>query len=509
MDDVNFERMRKGLEILKEMLASDKYNALLRVAFGKGEPSTPISCGEIKFLNEGLNEPQQDAIRFALESQEIALIHGPPGTGKTTTVVEILQQLLLRGKRVLVCTPSNVAVDNIIERIPRNKANPPMIRLGHPSRILPSALDYALDVQLKQCDSGQIVADIRTEIDDHLKKVSKAKSYADRKALFTEIKALRKDLRQREPKVLQDLITKARVIFSTLSGAGSKMIRDETFDVVMIDEVSQSLEPECWIALMKAPKAILAGDPMQLPPTVLSTQASRRGLERTLYDRLSKMHGDKIQRLLSIQYRMHETIMNWSSREMYNGKLDAFPSVRLRQLYDLPHVVRNEDTEPTLILFDTSGCECTESADEDDSKLNTYEAKLAAMHVEALIHSNVPADSIALITPYNAQVQHLKSLLKEKYPALEIGSVDGFQGREKEVVVLSLVRSNAQGQVGFLAESRRLNVAITRAKRQVCLICDVETVGRDEFMKRMVAYFEEHADHRYAYMYEDVLHGSG
>lgn len=506
VDDVSFDRMKKTLNDIQEQLLKDPNSCkyLVQVLLGLSKTLTNASLDEdLIFFDETLNQPQKEAVKRSLEAMQLHLIHGPPGTGKTTTVVEIVRQLVSRNLKVLVCAPSNVAVDNIIEKITSHKQNMvPMVRLGHPSRVLPSILQLTLDAQVKTCESGQIVREIREEIDSNLRKMSKAKSKSEKRNLYTEIRELRKDLRQREPNVVKDIMDKSRIIFSTLSGSGSKLLRNENFDVVVIDEVSQSLEPECWIAVMKANRAIFAGDPLQLPPTVQCKKAI--GLEKTIYDRLSTLYGDDVQSLLSIQYRMNTKIMNWSSSEMYKGKLEACESVKNRLLYQIGNVEKTEDTEFPLIMYDTAGTDMFESLDEDDSKYNIGEAKLASRHVKLLLKAGVPSSEIAIISPYNAQVQLLKGYFKD-YSSLEIGSVDGFQGREKEAIVISLVRSNPDGSVGFLSESRRLNVAITRAKRQVTLICDSETVGRDKFMKRMLDYFEDNSDQRFAYVYEDEL----
>ena len=211
-----------------------------------------------------------------------------------------------------------------------------------------------------------------------------------------------------------------------------------------------------------------------------------------MFDRIRSLWGAKVVRMLKIQYRMNELISNWASTEMYHSELVPHDSVRHRTLNQLPKTKNTEETAAVLMLIDTAGCNMMESeAADDESKFNEDEAKVVQKHVEKLVADGIPPNEIAVITPYNAQVTVLKGLLKEKYPEIEIGSVDGFQGREKEAVVISLVRSNDNGEVGFLKEDRRLNVAITRAKRHVCVVCDSETVGKHPFLQRMVDYFFE------------------
>ncbi|KAI3643804.1 hypothetical protein MP228_009968 [Amoeboaphelidium protococcarum] len=520
VDDVSYARMQKALQSLESVLKqsqTQQISDLIRVAFSiEGQKplftSLQSKNDAVAYINPNLNESQKEAIQFALTAQSIALILGPPGSGKTTTVLEIIKQLVVRSQyRLLVCAPSNVAVDNLVERMAGCEYGKTLkfVRIGHPSRMLPDAQPYALDTVIKTSDSGQLVQDIRVDIEKAFKQKAKAKSYSDKKVIQNEIRSLRKDLRQREPKLISTVLDQCQIVFSTLSGAGSRMLQQQKFDFVIIDEVSQSLEPECWIALLKGDKAILAGDPHQLPPTVLCPKAAREGLETTIYDRLYRLHGESIQHMLNVQYRMNKVISDWSSNAMYGGRLISHDSVKDRLLCDLESVQDNEDTNTPLVMYDTSNCHLYESIEDDDdnsggkgggeSKYNEGESKLVLHHIQLLTEAGVDPAQIAVISPYNAQVHLLKRMLLEDYPQIEIGSIDSYQGREKDVVILSLVRSNDQKQVGFLVEKRRLNVAITRAKYQAVLICDAETVSNDKFMKEMVEYFNEHADLRYAY----------
>ncbi|KAG1079387.1 hypothetical protein G6F42_023794 [Rhizopus arrhizus] len=299
------------------------------------------------------------------------------------------------------------------------------------------------------------------------------------------------------------------------------------FDVVIIDEATQALEAECWIALLKAKKAILAGDHLQLPPTIKTPikmnqpkKAKKGGLSTetdlstTLFDRLLGMYGDKVKRMLMVQYRMHQKIMEFSSKELYDNKLVADKSVASHLLVDLPNVEESENTDVPLVMIDTSdtglGHEITDDAQEEQSKANELEVELALVHIRALIDDGLEEDQIGVITPYAAQVSKLKRDIREHWPGIEIGTVDGFQGREKEAILLSLVRSNDTGEVGFLAEKRRLNVAMTRAKRHLCVICDSETLLGTKggtkpasrfdggFLKRWMEYLSEESDLRFS-----------
>ncbi|RHZ13064.1 hypothetical protein DYB31_014371, partial [Aphanomyces astaci] len=356
-----------------------------------------------------MNASQVDAIQFALASKDVALIHGPPGTGKTTTLVEFIRQCVRTYKmKVLVCAPSNVAVDNILakmaaaESAKRRKAGLRMTRVGHPARLLPAVLKYCLDAKIAAAEGTQIIADIRKELG----------SLKATKATFQNVrqerKALRKEIREREQNVI---IQHSDVVFATNAGAATKLLRKVVFDVVVIDEAAQALEASCWIPLLRARRCVLAGDHHQLPPTIQSQSAKRQGLGLTLFDRVQTLLGA--------------------------------------------------------------------------SKSNPGEAQVVAQHVTALLATGLKPSEVAVITPYNGQVGVLRRLLHPVHPTLEIRSVDGFQGCEKEAVVMSLVRSNCKSAVGFLADDRRMNVAVTRAKRHVALIGDTDTLGHHPFLKTL------------------------
>ncbi|KAI8646939.1 P-loop containing nucleoside triphosphate hydrolase protein [Parasitella parasitica] len=516
--------MLKGLERLQKR-CEEGGSSLINVLLGQSDLSN-TSPTDIDFFDQTLNESQKEAVRFALGSPEVALIHGPPGTGKTYTLVEIIRQLAVnQNKRVLVCGPSNISVDNLVERLAQHRLD--IVRVGHPARVLPSVLNHTLDIITRTCDSGQIVSDIRKEMDETLAKIGKTKSRSERRSMYGLVKDLRKDYRVREKKVVDQVLTTAQVTISTLNGAASKNMWNRDFDVVIIDEATQALEAECWIALLKAKKAILAGDHLQLPPTIktpvkLDTNKKlKKGgmsidtdLSTTLFDRLLSMYGERVKRMLMVQYRMHQKIMEFSSKELYDNKLIADKSVANHLLKDLPDVEISEDTNVPLVMMDTSdtglGHEITDDNQEEQSKANELEVELALVHIRALLKDGLEEDQIGVITPYAAQVSKLKRDIREHWPRIEIGTVDGFQGREKEAILLSLVRSNDTGEVGFLAEKRRLNVAMTRAKRHLCVICDSETLLGSKggskhaprfdggFLKRWMEYLSEESDLRFS-----------
>ncbi|KAF6221260.1 hypothetical protein HO133_002115 [Letharia lupina] len=508
------------MERLKKMEAGE-YTTLTRVLFGLDAP-TPVSQdeAEVEFLDQTLNDSQRDAVRFALASREVALIHGPPGTGKTYTLIELILQLVRRGLRILVCGPSNISVDNIVERLAPHKL--PIIRLGHPARLLPSVLNHSLDVLTQTSEAAGIVKDVRKEMDAKQASIKKTRNGRERKAIYNDMKDLRKEYREREKQCVTTLVSGSKVVLATLHGAGGFQLRNEQFDVVIIDEASQALEAQCWIPLLTAKKVVLAGDHLQLPPTVKSLDHSLNpkpqkdndkdepkggggSLEVTLFDRLLTLHGPGIKRMLTTQYRMHEKIMRFPSDEMYDSHLLAAPAVATRLLTTLPYEVQaTDDTTEPLVFYDTQGGDFPEAIPPspspppsaagtkplkasslllNDSKSNPSEALLVRRHVGRLVEAGVRAADVAVVTPYAAQLAHLaRDLgLRERFPGLELGSVDGFQGREKEAVV-----------------RRRLNVAMTRPKRHLCVVGDGETVGKGSgFLARWVGHLEAEADLRY------------
>ncbi|NWY53210.1 SMBP2 protein, partial [Chionis minor] len=506
-NDVTYNRLKKALNALKQYRAGPA-SELIDVLFFCSDPSAFGETKPLKLYNASLDASQREAVSFSLAQRELAIVHGPPGTGKTTTLVEIILQAVQQGLKVLCCAPSNVAVDNLVERLAGYKAR--ILRLGHPARLLEPIQQHSLDAVLARGDNAQIVADIRKDIDQAFAKTKKAQDRGERSHFLSEIKALRKELKEREEAAMAAALTHASVVLATNTGASSdgplKLLPENHFDVVVIDECAQALEASCWIPLLKAPKCILAGDHKQLPPTIISHRAAAKGLSLSLMERLIERYGERVVKMLTVQYRMHQAIMQWASSEMYGGRLMAHPSVAQRLLKDLPGVASTEETTIPLLLIDTAGCGLFELEVEDEqSKGNPGEVQLAGLHIQALVEAGVKAQDIAVVAPYNLQVDMLREHLCHRYPELEIKSVDGFQGREKEAVILSFVRSNRKGEVGFLAEDRRINVAVTRARRHVAVICDTRTVSNQAFLKRLVDYFSQHGEVRTAFEYLDNL----
>uniref|UniRef100_A0A8H7XU73 DNA helicase n=1 Tax=Psilocybe cubensis TaxID=181762 RepID=A0A8H7XU73_PSICU len=614
-NSVTYDRMDKAINQLEKILfpsgegkPAGELTSMIQVLLGMKAPSKE-PLGPIQFYDESLNDSQKTAVRFCLESPEVACIHGPPGTGKTHTLIEVIRQLTAqtpvnpKPKRVLVCGASNLSVDNILERllalpITDKSQKLKVTRIGHPARVMAheGVLESTLEVKATRTDQAALARDVKDELETTLGILSgkgkgvkgKGPRGAERKKLWEEVKALRKEYRQREGGVVKTVLKESQVVLATCHSAGGRQLNNEEFDVVIIDEATQAIEAVCWIPIFKAKKLILAGDPMQLPPTVLSLDNEKKkkktvakvlpskaakkdvkakgtgtkvakgppaaddnvsdagsstssesdeqiakavasvslknkgsfklvppqSLETTLFDRLEAMYGAGIKRMLEVQYRqvMHEQICDFPSKTLYGAKLKSHSSVASHLLRDLPNTEAKSDEdakeflESPVVFFDTAGCEYFERLDGDGdegSRCNENEGTIVANWVQNLVDVGLLPSQIAVITPYQAQVTLLTSLLRPKYgPTLEIGSVDGMQGREKEAVIISLVRSNDTREVGFLKEKRRLNVAMTRAKRHLitqCIVGDSSTVIHGgSYLKKWLAWLEANADVKYA-----------
>ena len=442
-------------------------------------------------LDNSLNASQQDAIGFALSATDVAILHGPPGTGKTTAVVELIRQAVRRGQKVLACAPSNLAVDNMLERLLAGGEK--AVRLGHPARVLPALREHTLDLMIEEHDGTRQARKLAKKAFGLFRQAGKyTRARPDpgpRQALRQEGRALLADARQLEGQLVERILDGASVICATLTGLNSEVLGQRQFDLAVIDEAAQCTEPVCWLPLLRSGSLVLAGDHWQLPPTIISQEAVQQGFGVSMMERLVALYGTRVTRRLNVQYRMHEAIMTFSSLEFYDGELTADASVAGHLLCDLPGVTANALTQTPVTFIDTAGANYDEQPEPDgQSRLNPQEADLVGRKIAELLEAGVAAEAIAVIAPYSAQVRLLRDKLP--IPGLEIDSVDGFQGREKEAVVLSMVRSNPEGEVGFLADVRRMNVALTRARRKLLVIGDSATLAYHPFYKSLFAYFE-------------------
>jgi superfamily I DNA and/or RNA helicase len=486
-DETARQRQKTALERARAA-RTGRLAELRQVLLGERPPEFAAEA-PLTPLDPTLNASQTEAVRLALAAKDMAIIHGPPGTGKTTAVVELIRQAVRRGDKVLACAPSNLAVDNLLERLIGFGER--AVRLGHPARVLLELREHTLDLMVEDHSDTRLARKLSKEAFALFRKASKwtrAKPEPGAKRdMRQEARSMLADARRLESQAVEAILNTATVLCSTTTGLDPEVLGERTFDLAVIDEACQSTEPGCWIPLLRARRVVLAGDHCQLPPTVLSQEAAAKGFAVSLQERLVPLFGDRVTRRLRTQYRMHEAIMTFSSLEFYDGDLEADASVREHRLPDLPGVVANPWTETPVQFIDTAGASYDEELEPDgESRLNRQEAELVSRKVRALLESGVSPTDIAVIAPYSAQVRLLREMVR--VPGLEIDSVDGFQGREKEAVVISLVRSNTEGEIGFLGDVRRMNVALTRARRKLLVIGDSATLSVHPFYQRLFDY---------------------
>jgi ATP-dependent RNA/DNA helicase IGHMBP2 len=478
---VTHERLASAIR----RMADDKEGKRWQGALGDGELRFRRSSdrdAEAGALSARLNPEQRAAVLLCDSAEDFALVHGPPGTGKTTVLVEVIRRAVARGEKVLACAPSNLAVDNMVERLAA--AGVPALRLGHPARVLPAVLEHTLDERVRDHEHAQIARDLVSEalrLRAHARKRKTRRGpgrFSEAREDEREARRLFAEARRLEDRAEADVLARAPVVCATLTGLETKVLSGRRFALAVIDEATQAVEPAAYLALLRAGRAVLAGDHLQLPPTVLSPAAQAGGLSLSLFERLLA-RPQPLSVTLEEQHRMHEQIMRYPSDALYGGKLRAHPSVAAAHLDKAP-----------LELVDTAGRGFEEETPEgSESKANAGEAELAASEVRRLLGLGVAPADIGVITPYDAQAQRLRGLLAaEVESGLEVDTVDGFQGREKDAVVLSLVRSNDQGDLGFLADIRRMNVALTRARRKLVVIGDGATIARHPFYDCFIRY---------------------
>ena len=447
---------------------------------------------KMPFFNPNLNQWQKEAVKMALEARDVAIVHGPPGTGKTTALVEIIRQEVAMEHSVFVTAPSNAACDHLLACLAAAKV--PVFRLGHPARIMKHLREHTLDFKLAKHPYAKAVDEYETELRLLYRKRDRRSErvWIEREEwgqISDEAKMLKTQIRELERTILSQVLKDTPVIIGTHSSSTDPVLKGRKFDLIVMDEATQSTEPSSWIPMLIAEKVILAGDHFQLPPTILSRKAAEMGLSVTLFERLHKILPKQFKTLLRVQYRMHEKIMNFSSKEFYGGELIADESVKSHTLADLKHVKKTPVTEEVVIFLDTAGRGFEEKLEEgSQSRYNVEESDLVIEELEKLLKAGVKPEDIAVISPYSAQVRLLADQIDN--PNIEIDSVDSFQGREKEVVIVSLVRSNLEGELGFLNDTRRMNVAMTRARRKLFVIGDSATLASIPFYADFMKYAE-------------------
>ena len=504
-DDATYEEMNRAVKDVMQA-ENNRLASLREVLLGNAAAGFDE---EEPFDSPRLNEVQNQAMRQALAAQDLMIVHGPPGTGKTTTFVETITQVVKREKQVLVCAPSNAAVDLLCQRL--DAAGLFVVRFGHPARVSDELSALTIDSRIADHTSYADLKAVRKKSEEFRRMAHKYKrnfgkaEREQRKLLFQEAGRLRDEADQLEHYITEDLYAKAQVIACTLIGSAGRMLAGMQFRTVFIDEAAQALEGACWVPIAKAQRVIMAGDHFQLPPTIKSLEAAKAGLETTLFEKAIQRNSADV--MLEVQYRMNQQIMQFSGDYFYKGRLTAHDSVKDHRL--------SADEEP-LCFIDTAGCAYEEQQEKES--LSTYNKDEAALLMRHL-HSFVEARGVeamqeegirlAIISPYKAQVRYLSELLaadellRSLGKKLSINTIDSFQGQEKDIIYISLVRSNSNGEIGFLKDIRRMNVAITRARKKLVIIGDSATVGSHPFYSAFIDYVQEIGAYRSAFEFMD------
>lgn len=496
-DETSYKEMDIALE--KVINASNSRLAHLRDVMYEIKPPIFDKVDE-KLHVTGLNQSQNSAVQKILSAKDIAIIHGPPGTGKTTTLVQAIRQTLFTEKQVLVCSPSNTAVDLLTEKLHREGIT--VLRLGNPARISEEVLMNTLDAKVAAHESYKDLKNYRKTAEEYFRMAGKYKrtfgkeEREQRQLFYQEARKILHDARQLEDYIISEQFDKAQVIACTPVVSSGRMMRDKQFTTVFIDEAAQALEPMCWIPISRSNRVVFAGDHFQLPPTVKSKKAEELGLKETLFERSVKIEGLSV--MLNTQYRMHEHIMNFSNKKFYEGNLKADISVK-ETLLDTQDFLLNT----ALDFIDTAGCGYNEIINPESLSIaNPEEAQLLLKHIKMVLAQYAQSKdsgkriSIGIISPYKEQVQYLTAQIAgdeelEKFKSqIAVKTVDGFQGQERDIIYISMVRSNDQREIGFLSDTRRMNVALTRAKKKLVVIGDSATIGNHPFYKDFLDYAE-------------------
>ncbi|HEX9511644.1 MAG TPA: AAA domain-containing protein [Puia sp.] len=520
-DDNSYDEMRNALKQASALYDKREEGQLIKILIGEKSPGfqpighstngthssdpghhTPATKGASK-----LNPSQLAAVDKILSANELAIVHGPPGTGKTTTLVQAIKALIRQDhQQILVVAPSNTAVDLLSEKLSGEGLN--TLRIGNPVRVSERLMSLTLDSKMAAHSSMKEVKKLRkqaSEFRDMAHKYKRNFGKAEREqrsALFNEARKIMKQVENTEQYIMDDLLARAQVITATLVGANHYTVRNLKFKTVVIDEAGQALEPACWIPILKARKVVLAGDHCQLSPTVKSNEAARNGLSTTLLEKCTALYPEAVV-LLEEQYRMNEMIMGYSSSVFYGDKLRAHASVA-------QHLLFPEDWP--LAFVDTAGCGFEEQT-EGTSTTNPEEAAFLFKHLTQLVtdlgtrYSAKDFPTIAVISPYKQQIQILKeqlqhsSVLQEYGDKISVNTIDSFQGQERDIVYISMTRSNTENKIGFLSDTRRMNVAMTRARKKLVVIGDSATLSQLPFYGDFITYAEQKNAYKSAWEY--------
>lgn len=516
-DENSYKEMEAALKLAPTLAEKKHEGRLVRVLVGEEEAGAisnwPLAISQQPTANSqkptALNDFQQQAVHQILSTTHLAIVHGPPGTGKTTTLVQAIKLLIKQeGKQILVTAPSNAAVDLLSEKLSDEGLN--VVRVGNPARVNEKQMALTLDSKISAHPSAKEIKRLKKQAAEYRDLAQKYKrsfgpaGREQRKALFAEARNIRAEVERTEEYIVKDTLDKAQVVTATLVGANHYTVRNQTYHTVVIDEAGQAIEPACWIPILKAQKLIMAGDHLQLPPTIKSAEAAKE-LSTTLMEKLVALY-PKAVTLLQEQYRMNETIAGFSSQEFYEGRLKAHPSVAQHSL--LPG-------DSPMLFIDTAGCGFEEKR-EGSGLSNPEEAQFLIKH---LVHytgeltatyrpENFP--TIGVIAPYRHQVEGLKEAVAA-HPALQpflhaltVNTIDSFQGQERDAIYISLTRSNADSTIGFLSELRRTNVALTRARKKLVVIGDSATLSGFPFYADLIHYAQEHDAYKSAWEFMEL-----
>ena len=475
-DETSYRTMTRALDDVINGKGK-RMQELLKV-FGGLQAARQLTIKPMSF--PWLNPTQEKAVNEVLRAKDVAVVHGPPGTGKTTTLVEAIYETLHRETQVLVCAQSNMAVDWISEKLVDHGV--PVLRIGNPTRVNDKMLSFTYERKFEAHPDYPELWAVRRDIRQvHQQKPSNK---------HQRLARLRDRAQELEMRINADLFNEARVVACTLVGAANKLMVGQKFSTLFIDEAAQALEPACWIAIRRAGRVILAGDHQQLPPTIKCYEAMREGLGRTLMERIVEAQPECVT-LLGVQYRMNDAIMKFSSDWFYEGKLQSDPSVRHRSVLDY---------ETPIVWIDSE--EPEQYVGENHGRINKAEADLLLLHLQGYINKVginrflEERIDVGIISPYRVQTHYLRQQIRQREEfrrvrhLITVGTVDGFQGQERDIILISLVRSNEHGQIGFLSDLRRMNVAMTRARMKLLIFGNRATLSHSSFYQRLIKYID-------------------
>ncbi|PJZ55089.1 AAA domain-containing protein [Leptospira adleri] len=493
-DETSYKEMFRALDSISEAKKGSRSYVNRELLLGYGKPDK-ISIRENdrnrvwERMDSRLNDSQKNAVLHSVLSEDVSIIHGPPGTGKTTTLSEIVSQLVFEERKVLVSAPTHSACDLLVESVSERGIS--VLRLGHPARVSETALQSTLDYKLFHHPDGKLLSEYRREVVELSKQAKKykrnfgEKEREERRSLFQEVKELKKTIRTIEAGLIDSLISSHPVVVSTPVAAAKGVLEGRNFDYCVLDECSQALEPSSWIPILKSDRVILAGDHKQLPPTLFS---EKNALEVTLFEKAAeRLAASGRVFLLDTQYRMKDEIAEFSSKEFYSNLLKSGRPLEERASnfsddFPFPH---------SFQWIDTAGTD-TEEVAVDDSLTNPFEADLQIRICVLLSEQGWKEEDITILSPYRAQVRLISEKLKEtNLTKIRVSTIDSFQGRENRCILLGFVRSNDEGKSGFLKESRRINVGMTRAKDLLLCIGDSSTLSSDPFLSKLIRFAEE------------------